>query len=206
LSSLSALLELALPTGQGPWPSFTRAHFLLAFLTIGERDSIGRQALAKEVGLGEGSVRTLLRKLTEEGYAKINSAGCHLTTSSRAIYSRVKERLSLVVGLEGTTLTVGSNQVAVKVKGGARGVLNGIQQRDAAIMLGAAGATTYVIRKGRFTVPGGSADCEKNFPSSAWKLLRSELSPGDGDAVVLCGAEDSMRAKLGALSAALTLL
>lgn len=206
MSSLAALLELAIPEGRGPWPTFTRAHLLLAFLTIGERGTIGRQALAREAGLGEGAVRTVLKKLTEERYAESNASGCSLTTPGKAVYSRVRERLSPVVGLRGARLTVGSNQAAVKVKGGARGVQSGIQQRDSAIMLGAAGATTYVIRKGKFTVPGGSADCEKDFPSPAWKMLRNEISPQDGDAVVLCGAEDVMRAKLGALSAALTLL
>ena len=83
---------------------------------------------------------------------------------------------------------------------------SGIEQRDSAIRLNAAGATTYVIRAGKIAIPGGSTDCEKDFPSRVWSTLRAELRPKDGDAVIVCGARDETTAKLGALSAAVALL
>ena len=82
----------------------------------------------------------------------------------------------------------------------------GLEQRDSVIRLNALGATTFVIKDGRFTVPGGSSDAEKEFPSKVWSVLRERLDPKNGDAVVVCGAKDETTAKLGALSAALTLL
>lgn len=199
-------MELAAAGGRGPRPSFTRAHFLLAFLTIGNARLIGRQSLAQEAGLGDGAVRTVLKKLRDEGYAEVNASGSHLTPTGRAVYSRIRVKLSPIVMLDGSQLTVGKWQSAVGVRGGARRVQSGIQQRDSAIMVGAAGATTYTIKRAKFTIPGGSADCEKDFPSQAWRVLRKEIAPHDGDAVVLSGADDAMGAKLGALSAALTLL
>lgn len=206
MSSLSLLLQIAASEGRGPSPSFTRAHFLLAFLCIGDSEMIGRQALARETGLGEGAVRTILKKLTEHGYIETIASGCRLTASGRRVYASAKQRLTSVILLEGTTLTVGSAQVAVGVKGGVRNLQSGIEQRDSAIVVGASGATTYAIKGGRFTIPGGSSNCEKDFPSPAWRVLRKEMPLRDGDAVVLCGGESGQKAKVGALSAALTLL
>lgn len=203
---LNSLLELATAGGKGPSPSFTKAHLFLAFLTIGSGGTIGRQALAKQAGLGEGAVRTVLKRLRDDGYAEVNASGCHLTARGRRLHSSLRRKLSSVAMLERTQLTVGGSQAAIVVRGSARTVKSGIQQRDSAIMVGATGATTYAIKGGKFTIPGGASDCEKEFPSPAWKVLRDELSPRSGDAVVLCGADDSMTAKLGALSAALTLL
>ncbi|MDV3277916.1 MAG: hypothetical protein LYZ69_05555 [Nitrososphaerales archaeon] len=206
MPSLSSLLQIAASEGRGPSPSFTRGHFLLAFLSIGDSKMIGRQALARETGLGEGAIRTILKKLTEHGYIETIASGCRLTTSGRKVYAGIRQKLSRVIPLEGTTLTVGSAQAAVAVKAGARNLQAGIEQRDSAIMVGASGATTYAIKGGRFTIPGGSSNCERDFPSPAWRVLRKEIPLRDGDAVVLCGGESGQKAKVGAISAALTLL
>lgn len=199
-------MELAVGEGLGPSPSFTPAHFLLAFLTVGDNGVIGRQALARHVELGEGAIRTILKRLTEHGYAETRPSGCRLTTSGRSTYARVRAKLSPVIVLKGTKLTVGGVQAAIAVKDGARRIYSGIEQRDSAIVVGASGATTFAMKGGKFTIPSGSADCERDFPSLAWMVLRKDLSPLDGDAVVLCGAKNEISAKVGAISAALTLL
>jgi len=199
-------LHLAAKTALGPSPSFEGAHILLAFRTIGETKLIGRKLLAVRSGLGEGAVRTVLKKLREGGYADANASGCYLTSGGRKVYAVLSKELSVLVPLEGSKLTVGSSQVALVVRGAGRKVRTGIEQRDSAIMVGASGATTYVLRRGKFTIPGGSSDCEKDFPGSAWGVLRRGLKPKGGDAMILCGAEDRTNAQLGALSAALTLL
>jgi len=199
-------MQVAAVGGRGPSPSFTRAHFLLAFLTIGASGLIGRQALAREAGLGEGAARTVLRRLRDGGYVDVNASGAFLTEKGKGVLLSLQSKLLPIVALEKSRLTMGNEQAAVGVRGGGRSLGNGIAQRDSAIMVGASGATSYVIRGSNFTVPGGSTDCEKDFPTGAWKLLRKRLAPKDGDVVIVCGAQDQLRAKLGAVSAALTLL
>jgi hypothetical protein len=203
---LARLLQIRERKPQGPSPTFERAHLLLAFLTIGESGTIGRHSLAVRAGLGEGAVRTVLKRLREGGFADANASGCHLTRGGQEAYSSLVKKLSPMTTIEGSRLTIGAAQVAVSVRGGGDGVKSGIEQRDSAIGLGAAGATTYVVRDSRFTMPGGSEDCEKDFPSRSWKALREQLRPKDGDAVILCGSDKEETARLGALSAALTLL
>ena len=206
MQPLAKLLQIRERKPQGPSPTFERAHLLLAFLTIGESGTIGRHSLAVRAGLGEGAVRTVLKRLREEGFADADASGCHLTRGGQEAYFSLVKKLSPMTAIEGSRLTIGAVQVAISVRGGGGAVKSGIEQRDSAIGLGAAGATTYVVRSSRFTIPGGSDDCEKDFPSRSWKALRERLRPKNGDAVILCGSDNGETARLGALSAALTLL
>jgi Domain of unknown function (DUF4443) len=205
-SALSGLLELSEVKLQGPAPSFDRAQFLLAFLSIGSTSAIGRAMLAKRAGLGEGAVRTVLKRLRESGYARVDASGCHLTTSGVGAYGTLRRALSDPLHLDGSRLTVGRAQTAVAIRGAGRLVRKGLEQRDSAVREGAAGATTYVMKGGKFAIPGSSSDCEADFPSPAWDVLRSKLKPREGDAVVVCGSSDETTSTLGALSAALTLI
>ncbi len=175
-------------------------------MTIGASGTVGRQTLAQNSGLGEGSVRTVLKKFRQKGYVATDTLGCHLTDSGRGMYQSIMKKFTPLVPLHSSQLTVGSSQIAILVRSSAGSVESGIEQRDSAIRVGATGATTYIIRGRRFAIPRGSFDCEKDFPSKAWSILRSELKPKNGDAIILCGAQDETTAKLGALSAALTLL
>jgi hypothetical protein len=206
LPTLEGLLRITERKPLGPFPTFDKAHLLLAFITIGLRGNVGRHSLAAGSGLGEGAVRTVIKRLKDEGYVSIGAAGCHLTPGGKRVYSVLAERLSQVVPVPSSNLTVGAYQVAVEVRKGGSAVTGGIEQRDSAIKVGAAGATTYVIREDKFTVPGGSSDCERDFPGEIWRKLRTELGPKEGDSVILCGASTPTLATLGAVAVAITLL
>ncbi len=206
MTTVSAWLSNLEKHEPGPSPGYSRAHALLAFMIIGNAGTIGRQALARSSGLGEGSIRTVLKKFRQMRYVVADTTGCHLTDSGRELYQAISRKITSVLPLQASTLVVGPSQVAVLVRDGARSVLSGIEQRDSAVRSGATGATTYVIRSGKFAIPGGSEDCEREFPAKAWSTLRDELKPKNGDAVILCGAHNEGTARLGALSAALTLL
>ncbi len=175
-------------------------------MTIGESGTVGRQALAARSGLTEGPIRTIIKKLRDARYIEANASGCYLTREGERVYVALRSKLTSLIPIEGSKLTIGNSQVGLAVRGKANSVRSGLEQRDSAIRTGAAGATTFVFRSGKFSIPGGSSDCEKDYPSKSWPVLRAELEPMNGDAVIICGARDEAKAKLGALSAALTLL
>jgi Domain of unknown function (DUF4443)/CggR N-terminal DNA binding domain len=206
LPALERLLALADERAPGPMPTFTRAHLLLAFTVLGEASAIGRSSLAEKSGLGEGAMRTVLRKLVAQSLVRVSASGCSLTKEGRELSTDLRGGLSGFFDLEASPLAVGRAQTAVVVTGAGAVVKDGIEQRDSAIKLGASGATTYAIRHGRFAMPGGSPDCESDFPSPAWKRLRSALKPREGDALVVCGADGRLASRLGAAGAAITLL
>lgn len=206
MSRLGGLLKAVQQKVPGPLPSFGPYHLLLVFQAVGQSSAVGRQALAKSTGLGEGAIRTVLTRLKREGYIAISAAGCSLTGKGERAYAELKGSISGMLELEKTRLTVGEQQVAIVVRGAARRVTNGIDQRDAAIKAGAGGATTFIIRGQRFQVHGGSKDCERDYPDEAWRKLRDALEPSEGDAVIMCGSSDNQLSRVGALAAALSLL
>src|SRR5262249_43362935 len=148
----------------------------------------------------------VLKKLRRSGYVEVVRSGCYLTSKGKRLVSGIQEGMTGLVPLSDSGLTLGSNGVALSLRWAGPTIRNGIEQRDAAIRVGASGVTSYAIVSGRFTIPGGSLDCEKDFPGPAWSELRSGLRPKNGDAVIVCGAPDQITAKLGALAAALTLV
>lgn len=206
LASLASLAGLGEKHVPGPSPGFAGEHAVFIFLIIGEEEPVSRQALATKTGLGEGSVRTILRKLRREGLVTADSTGCHLTGSGKRLFGSVNSKLSSPLVLGKSPLTVGASQTAVLVRGASSLVGNGIEQRDSTVKLGASGATTYVVKGRRFSIPGGSEDCERDFPDNIWAVLRGKLKPHSKDVIVVCGAKSQTTATLGALAAALTLV
>jgi len=206
LASVRELLDLLGSDAPGPTPSFAGPHILLAFLTIASASYVGRKTLAAKSGLGEGAMRTILGRLKEGGYVDTIRAGCYLTRSGKALAKSIHSTMSDVVPIPKSDLTMGDNQAALILRGAGKNVHSGIEQRDSAIRIGAVGATTYFMKSGRFAIPGGSSNCEKDYPSQVWSYLKRDLRPKNDDAVILCGARDEVSAELGALAAAITLL
>lgn len=206
MAGVAELLGLTEVKERGPSPGFGREHLFLAFMTIGSSGGMGRQKLAGFSGVGEGSIRTILRKFRDAGWVDADPGGVRLTEAGRRLHHSILARMTAPLGLGATSLTVGESQAAILAKSSGRAVASGIEQRDASVKAGAQGTTSYTFRGNRFAVPGGSADCEKDFPSGAWLTLREQLRPQNGDAVIICGAKNETLAKLGAVAAALTLL
>jgi hypothetical protein len=150
-------------------------------------------------------MRTILKKLRQAGLVEVDPAGIRYTRVGALTYQAVLKKMVPPITLRGSTLTMGRSQAGVLMRSSGDDISNGIRQRDAAVKAGAEGATSYALRAGKFTVPGGSSDCERDFPSGTWGVLRKELNPHNGDAIIVCGAVDEMKAKLGALAAALSL-
>ncbi len=206
LSEVSKLLKIAREKERGPIPSFTEPHLILAILVTGDSKLIGRQALARKVGLGEGAIRTILKKLKEDGYVDTIASGCYLTKKGMLAYKALKSIIPRMAQLGSTELTAGKKQVAVLVRTRTAKLVYGVEQRDSAIRAGAAGATTYFIKDSKFQLPRGSKDCEKDFPGPVWKTLRAKLQPLNGDVLIICGSDNEATSRVGALSAAMTLL
>jgi hypothetical protein len=206
LSPIVELLRAEDDRAPGPAPSYGKAHLVRCILAIGDAKLIGRQALAKEVGVGEGAIRTMIKRLKQAGFLTIMVSGCSLTPEGEQLYRDTKSLLPNVFAIPHTDLTVGKEQTAVLVRGKAARVADGIEQRDEAVKAGADGATTFVFLDSKFRTPRALNDCDSDYPGRIWTLLRERLRPQNGDVVIICGAETPDLSKVGAISAALTLI
>ena len=186
---------------KGPLPSFLPTHILKAILVI-DRNYIGRKALARELSLGEGAVRTMLSKMKNHGIVKCERRGCSLTKKGRELYRKISSHLSISYNLD--IPYAKPYNCAIVLRAGGRFVRKGLEERDMAIVGGAKGASLFILKSGDLWMPGLENLSEK-YPEITEEIL-SKLEIHNGDAVLLAWADDLSSAEYGALNAALYLL
>ncbi|MGA1974763.1 MAG: DUF4443 domain-containing protein [Conexivisphaerales archaeon] len=183
----------------GPHPSFTLGHGLYALFLIAE-SSVGRQKLASIMSIGEGSARTLLRKLTKRGLVVADRSGCRLTPRGASVYGEAKRAFYLFRPKHGSL--PGKVSFGVGLRGGG-GKAEGVQERDQAVKAGAEGAITLVYSEGKLYMPGLSNVSEEH-PDLAESIL-NVVSPSDGDAIIVSWGSEVSEVVYGSLSAAWSL-
>jgi len=204
LNMLQAIEDAAIKIAPGKAPYFIEAHIVKALMII-SRKPIGRVSLSKALGLGEGSIRTLVKHLEKVDLIETSREGIVLTRSGQKLVSNMKSRISEIIDVPKSALTVGAFNVAVLVRGVADSVRAGLEQRDAAIKVGAQGATTLIFSNGRLSMPLTSEDVFRELPKIR-ELIISRLTPKEDDIVVIGSAADKPAAELGAIAAALETL
>ncbi|AIZ56497.1 hypothetical protein Mpt1_c06100 [Candidatus Methanoplasma termitum] len=180
----------------GPVPKFGDYHVWKTLYCIAKYSPLGRKSLAAHLKIGEGSTRTILNMLQDDGVVAINKNGVILTKAGLDIWKTVKMDLHAVRIPE---LTIGKCDCAVRVPGMAGNIKFGCEERDVAIKNGAMGATTLICSNNMLIFPGSYYPVDQKIENR----LRDHLDIMDGDAVIIGTASDDDRAELGAVTAAL---
>ncbi|MGQ9788245.1 MAG: DUF4443 domain-containing protein [Candidatus Hadarchaeaceae archaeon] len=186
-----------MPRTKGPLPRFSKIHVQLTLELISKHKRIGRKQLTSKLGIGEGSVRTILDHLKKDGLITSSKGGHALTEKGKSLLSEPQTLIQIDAG----DLVIGKISVATIIRGAANRIKRGIEQRDEAIKAGADGATVLVFRGGKFRLPGGFVNIKKEISE---KLIKS-LQPREGDVVILGAGKDLLAAEAGARAAARTL-
>ena len=182
----------------GPLPRFAEAQVERALEIIAKHKTIGRKKLAEELGVGEGSIRTILNRLKREGLITSSRGGHSLTPKGRR---KLRVGVRKFIQIDAGDLTVGEMDVATIVRGAALKVKRGIEQRDEAIKAGADGATVLVFKRGKLQFPDGFMDVGKELA----RLLIETFRPREGDVIIIGTAPDLAKAEEGARAAARSL-
>jgi hypothetical protein len=132
-------------------------------------------------------------------------SGCTLTDKGCMIWNKFVQLFPKRAEIGKTELTNTKQNYAFLVKNSGCKVKSGIEQRDAAIVVGASGAVIIVSKQGRLTIESVSSRLEQQFPEAA-RQIQLVFEPKDNDAVVLVGAESVSKAKHGAFAASWTLI
>lgn len=203
--SLRTLEEAATKLAPGRAPYFVEAHLVKALMTVEAEGPVGRTKLSKTLGLGEGTVRTLIKHLENKGLVKTSRIGIALTNSGKKLVFNLKSRISKEIEVPRSSLTVGPLNVAILLKNAAHSVKGGVEQRDAAIRIGALGATTLIYSRGKLNMPLVEEDVFRDAPAVREALIL-KFRPREGDVVIIGSANDRPTAELGALAATLETL
>jgi hypothetical protein len=146
-----------------------------------------------------------VRHLETERLIKISRIGIVLSDSGKKLFSDLKSRISKEIQVPESSLTVGSYNAAVLVKDAANFMKHGLEQRDAAIKVGALGATTLIFSRGKLNMPGIEENAFKGDPRIRVELI-SKLQPRENDVIIIGSANDKLTAEYGAIAAALETL
>jgi len=203
---LEVIEKVAGKIAPGRFPLFTEAHVVKAIEEISIQKNVGRQKLSKELQLGEGAARTLVKHLKNEGLVEVSKLGITLSQYGRRMLSDLKAVLSEQIEVPFSSLTIGQFNIAILVRGKVKAVKYGLEQRDAAIMAGAKGATTLIFSKNKLTMPSASGEDIFKGDIALHNLLLSKLNPKEGDIIIIGSANEKISAEFGAKMAALQLL
>jgi hypothetical protein len=169
--------------------SFNIVHVFKTLQLIKNRGHISRDLLSKELGLGEGSIRTLMRHLQMYNMIKATNAGTTMTHKGEALLSELLSSIPAEMSLSTCSIALGKFNHAVLLKRHSHAIKSGIEQRDAAIKIGAKGATTLLFKESKFVMPSNTNhDSLQNEPEIS-KLLTRRLNPEEGDAIII-GSDD----------------
>ncbi len=183
----------------GPAPKFTLYHVWKAYTVIVNRGPIGRKALANELGIGEGSTRTILDAMLADDCIENTRRGTIITEKGR----EKLESIGLEVNdIPSTPLTVSTCNFAVMIRRMADKIVLGCEQRDMAVRAGAAGATTLVCVNGKLKFPENRGDGSEDLLGS----LRRYFHYKDGDVIIIGSATTFFVAERGAVTAGLHLI
>ncbi|MEM1583290.1 MAG: DUF4443 domain-containing protein [Nitrososphaerota archaeon] len=198
------LLEKLVEEQPGPTPSFTPIHLLELLLYLGREAPVGRKKLSSSLKIGEGAIRSMLKRLVKAGIVDVTSEGCVLTSKGIKIYNEVSGKL-VDIGLVNIRMPWDHKyNYAVVLRGRSHLLKRGLEQRDAAIRAGAQAALVMTYLGDELHMPGVSI-LSREKPEFAAEVIKN-IKPKEGDTIIITGADDYREAKYGALAAAQTLL
>jgi hypothetical protein len=175
---------------------------------IGRQQPLGRYELCQNLSIGEGSARTLLKRLTESDYVEADGKqGQRLTKKGKHLFSSLSNDIPIGMPLNLRDLVVYEYAYGNKVVGRAENVVDGVRQRDEAIIqggYGVAGATTLIHEDGVLVIPPDNFEAHLASTREALLILES-LRPEDKDVIVIGSANDGNLAREVSMAAVMTL-
>jgi len=182
--------------------SFDEAHVFKTLQLMNTFGRISRLLLTEELNLGEGSIKTLVKHLKMHGLVETSNAGMWMSDKGFRLYSKLTESILNEMDIPQCSIALGKYNHAILIKGLESEIGSGIEQRDAAIKMGATGATTLLYREGKFFMPGKNQDSLRSDPNVR-KLMVINLEPENNDVIIVGSAEKKKVAELATKHAAL---
>jgi hypothetical protein len=207
-------------------PAFERVHIILALFIFDEnRDGIGRYRLQKELLIGEGTAKSLIKKLNENlnfiTVADEIRKGHYLTNIGLNYLNKIKRILPIIKEGESSILKdiiIDAERIYsyfCLIKSAIQKITNGVSQRDAAIKVNGSGATCLVYNGKNLIFPSKTILERPNHDmiinDTLYAYFESNLSKENiklekNDIIAIGSGVSPQIARLATLNAALTLI
>ncbi len=185
----------------GPPYRFTDADAFLFLEIVSKTGGISRKDLSEYLGLGEGSVRTLIEKLKEFKLICIKQTGITINPRGSEILKALGIR---TVGISVGAYVMGEHQFGVIISNSSEKVFNGIDQRNIVIKTGGEGCTTWVEKNEKLIMlPDWDVDENDSVLS---ETIHKKAKMKEGDVLIVAGGNTKRTAMISAVTAALDLI
>ncbi len=178
----------------GAAPSFSEVHLIRTLLLL-KKSPLGRKKLVQLLGIGEGSARTILKKLKSEKLVSSSKQGHSLTQKGRKKINSYLKKFSQPKEIK--SKIVEGEKVALVLYNSINKIDKGLEERDLAVKSGANGA---LLLKYPHTVPNFNL---RDFPDLLNEIKKFNLKKGD--VMVISFGDSLVSAENGALAIALHL-
>jgi hypothetical protein len=183
--------------------SFDIVHIFKALQLIKNHGHVSRDLLSKELALGEGSIKTLVKHLKMNGLIETSQAGTKMTRKGMELCSKLASSMPAESSIPQCSIAIGKFNYAILLKDYSFAIKHGIEQRDAAIRMGGTGATTLLFKDNKFTMPNSNQDCLRKEPHIR-TLLTEKLKPEEGSIIIIGSSNNSViTSQLAAKNAAI---
>ncbi|GAB4305158.1 MAG: hypothetical protein Kow0069_00560 [Promethearchaeota archaeon] len=201
-------------------PSYRASHVLAGlFLLADHPRGVGRYRLGEALGLGEGSAKSMFRKLGDAGLIRRAStdarrSGSVLSEEGAALVEDLRRAIPfLVEGPDflcehGEKLCLAPACFVAGAKRAAKGVSGWVDVRDAALKVGGTGATALVVSSRSIRFPDHERALPGDYEESRAFLVELVERHGlvEGDVLVLGGGPAGPVARVATVEATLALL
>lgn len=187
--------------------SFKEVHIFKTLQLMKANRRVSRVLLCKELALGEGAIKTLVKHLKMNDLISTTNGGTRMTRKGKAICEGLTSSIPAETSLPKCSVALGKFNHAVLLKGLSYVVKSGIEQRDAAIRMNATGATTLLFKDKKLVMPTNTTHDSLRKEPAIRKLLIERLKPEQEDVIIIGSSDSSSRiAELAAKNAALSTL
>ncbi|MGC8831414.1 MAG: DUF4443 domain-containing protein [Thermoproteota archaeon] len=188
MSAAGCLRKLAEEWEKHP-KDYTLGHILLTMFYTGE-NSVSRAKLQRLLGLGEGSVKSMVKCMRKHGLLSTSASGSRLTSRGIGLLKRLRFHVPELRKAYLEYLSVGRvNYMAVLRR---LNTLDALKIRDMAVRFGGTGAVLLSINGGRFRIPYVADDLRNVSFRDHEELSKTSLR--DEDYILVVGSEDNSSA------------
>ena len=197
MKEAALISELVKPL-RGVYPRFTMYHVYLMLTELLKNQPLGRLALMKRLGLGEASIKTLIKRLREKNLVVVDRvAGVLLTDLGRAAAENINLHVRLLGYLPIRDLCEGNyTGYGVALRGGIDLIKHyggPLAVRDCIVRYGAEGALVIYLINSKLYLPTPKELEELAGATEMSSAIRKCKSLKSGDAILIsiCKSGDS---------------
>ena len=184
----------------GNIPGYVKTDVIRAFLLI--KEHVSRNELVSKLGLGEGTVRTILDILKHKNLIYSTKKGHSLTEKGSLFFKKIEKSI-VVKRLILEDFYPELEKAVVLLKKADKSIKISFEQRDIAVKQGAEGAVILKFDNTLY-IPDAGINFKESYKKTYDEIIKC-FDFKKGDILVICFASSLKNAENGALAIALTM-